>query len=373
MTAPTAAGLQAPAPAVAPGLASWLGAVLVLILCLNTLGGWVRLSGSGLAIPQWPVLTLADGRRTLLPPMSEQDWVAAAAAHAADQERLRALALQGAVDASDLGRTPASMADFQAMWWTEWSHRVFAALVGIVVFAATTATLRHPGARRIIGLPMGLAAGLVVVQGLVGGLLVHHGSGTRWLFLHQANAGAIVGLVLWALLRLLASGSRPVVRHPALTPALALLGCVWLQLVAGAMVAGSASKEGTAGFAAAWAAWPWQVWDAGRGPAWNLLDNPHWHHWLHGWLVVALLMTALATAAAAWRRPTGPRARMALGLAGTFIGIQALLGMMTVGRHEPFTCLAHQFAAMCLLCAAVLAVHDLRHESAVAEPEGVPA
>ncbi len=372
MTTSTA-GLSAPAPAVAPGLASWLGAVLVLILCLNTLGGWVRLSGSGLAIPQWPVLTLADGRRTLLPPMSESDWIAAASAHAADQERLRALALEGRVDAADLGRTPVDMADFQAMWWTEWSHRLFAALVGIVVFAATTATLRHPGARRIIGWSMGLAAGLVVVQGLVGGLLVHHGSGTRWLFLHQANAGAIVGLVLWSLLRLLASGSPAQGRHPALVPAAGLLLVVWLQLVAGAMVAGSASKEGTAGFATAWAAWPWQTWDGGRGAAWNLLDNPHWHQWLHGWLVVVLLVCALATALAAWRRATGQRARLALGLAGTFIGIQALLGMMTVGRHEPFTCLAHQFAAMCLLCSAVLAVHDLRHEAPVAEAEGVPA
>ena len=48
---------------VSASVASWLGVLFVMLFALNTIGGWVRLSGSGVAIPQWPIIN-----GSLLPP-----------------------------------------------------------------------------------------------------------------------------------------------------------------------------------------------------------------------------------------------------------------------------------------------------------------
>ena len=95
-------------------LATWLGLTLIVVLCLNTLGGWVRLSGSGLAIPQWPILVRADGSRTLLPALTDSDWQAAHQAFTSDQQRLQRLVAAGALSVSDLGRQPQDLARLAA-------------------------------------------------------------------------------------------------------------------------------------------------------------------------------------------------------------------------------------------------------------------
>ena len=68
---------------VSASVASWLGVLLVMLFALNTIGGWVRLSGAGVAIPQWPIIN-----GSLLPPMSDQGWEEVRAHYVTDQERL---------------------------------------------------------------------------------------------------------------------------------------------------------------------------------------------------------------------------------------------------------------------------------------------
>lgn len=343
-------------------LASWLGVLFLLVFTLNLVGGWVRLSGSGVAIPHWPLIESGTGR-TLLPPMSDAGWEGMRQAWVAHQERLRERVERGELRPASLGRTPASAGEFRAMFLTEWSHRLLAALVGVVALACLVTALRRPVLRRVASVPLVLACGLIVFQALLGGLLVEQGTNTRWLFLHQGNAGLIMSCLLWSLLRLLAP--LEFLRVPARRVLAGLLHLAtmwtWFQLMSGALVASSRSAlpDGTSvGFSDFG-----RLWVEGAGLLWNLLDNPRLHHWLHRWPAWGLALLLVFAYLVAMRSRCGVRLRLALQVSATFLAVQIVLGLgSTLAGPSPLIALAHQAMGMCLLLSLVLALHDVRRE-----------
>lgn len=352
----------------APSLRSvtpWLVVLFVLLFVLNSLGGWVRLSGSGVAIPQWPIVN-----GSLLPPFTDAGWQQVRAQYDADQARLEARVARGELTVANLGRAPRDQAEFRSMFITEWLHRFFAALVGVVGLGCLTVVLRRPAARQRIAVPFAIAGLLIATQAALGGLLVASGTGTHWLFLHQGNAAAIMACILVAILRLIigpaptATELRP--RRAVQAIALAAVLAVWCELVVGALVAGS--RNGGAFHVHDLDEVP-LLWRHDLGLAWNLLDNAALHQWLHrtsGW-GLALLLVALYTAAWWARYACGPRARLALMVSATFLPVQLVLGLANVAvGFSPFLSLAHQFMGMCLFLSLMLAWFDLRHEKAEA-------
>ena len=342
-------------------VASWLGVLLVMLFTLNTIGGWVRLSGSGVAIPQWPIVN-----GSLLPPISEQGWREVKTAFDADQVRLAERVRLGELSAGNLGRSPRDMADFQVMFLTEWSHRLFSALVGVMAAGCLTIVLRRADLRSLIGMPMGGVGALIITQAVLGGLIIAEGTNTHWLFLHQGNAAAIMALVLLSIERLLHADQQPVPpaerqrRHLAILLVSACVVVAWLQLVAGGLVAGS--RNGSP-----FREWPLdapaRLWIGGHGLGWNLIDNAWLHQWLHRWLAWTLVVFLGALTLASWRLGMPMRFRLALKLALTFLGVQALLGVANVLTGiTPAVSLAHQFMGMCLVLSLVLAWFDAHHE-----------
>ena len=184
------------------GVAAWLGVLFCLVFTLNTVGGWVRLSGSGVAIPHWPVIERGDSW-TLMPPFSAEGWSEMHTAFELHQARLQVRIERGELTAANLGRQPRGADDFRTMFLTEWSHRLLAAITGLVAAAVIISTLRHAELRRLAGIPLVGAGILIIAQAVLGGLLVSEGTSTHWLFLHQGNAGLIMSLITWAILRLL--------------------------------------------------------------------------------------------------------------------------------------------------------------------------
>src|SRR5450432_961386 len=126
---------SAPSPASDPAprasVASWLGILFVLLLVVVVVGGYVRLSGSGLSIPDWPVIRVGTGW-TLLPPISEAGWNDVKVTYEADQEEKRLQLMQGAGGIGSLGRAWPDLPTFKRMFMIEWGHRFAAALVGVV-------------------------------------------------------------------------------------------------------------------------------------------------------------------------------------------------------------------------------------------------
>jgi cytochrome c oxidase assembly protein subunit 15 len=180
--------------------------------------------------------------------------------------------------------------------------------------------------------------------------------------------------VLIAMLRLLSAG-RPspsavlAIRRRALTwvLGLAMVSC-WVQLVIGALVAGSRNDQG-------FNHWPLfagpGLWEEPLGLAWNLLDNAELHQWAHGWWAYALTAMLIAGYVLGWRASlagiSGPRMRLALQVSATFLVIQLMLGIANalLGISAQLA-LAHQVMGMCLFLSVVLAWYDARHEAEAA-------
>ncbi len=352
---------SAPSPARA-SIAGWLSLLFCLVFALNTVGGWVRLSGSGVAIPHWPVIELRDGW-TLLPPMTAAGWQDVHTAFSAHQSRLLGRVERGELSAVNLGRQPLDDADFRAMFLTEWSHRLLAAFTGLIAAGVLFTTLRHGELRRLVGVPLVAAGVLIIAQAVLGGALVSQGTNTHWLFLHQGNAGLIMICILCAILRLLDPSTVVQRGRTALTVvvSVAVVAC-WLQLMIGALLAASRHQVSFEVPLSLFAV-P-DLWQAQRGVAWNLLDNGGLHLWLHRWWALAITLVLLATYAVAARTPTGPRTRLALQVSATFLALQMVFGLVSAAvGSTPLIALGHQVLGMCLLLSVALARHDVRHEA----------
>jgi heme A synthase len=375
MEAAAAPPLSASTPAPRAGVAAWLTILLAALFCLNTAGGWVRLSGAGVAIPHWPVIELDQGRKTLLPPFTDDGWQAAHGAWQEHQGMLRAKIAAGEIHGAAIGRQPADLGEFRAMFLTEWLHRLLAAAVGLVALGCLGTVLADRALRARIGWPVGVAVGLIGCQAVLGAALIDQGTATRWLFLHQGNAALILGCVLLAVLRLL-DGPRVAPARGGLVPALCLSAAVscWLMLMLGGLLAASRHHLPAGG-----------ILGLDAGPAWwpvasvatNLLDNASLHHIAHRIGALALAALVVGALVAAYRRGAPERARLALGVAGSFCALQAILGIASsvMPAGEIAVPLAHLFLGHVLFLVLLLAWRDARRgEDAAATPAAtVPA
>ena len=344
---------------------SWLGILLVLVFALNTAGGWVRLSGAGVAIPHWPIIDLGT-HKTLLPPWSSSEWDAAREAWATHQSALRERIAKGTLHASNLGRTPKDADEFKVLFLTEWGHRLLAAFTGLVALGILVTVFRDAALRGAIGVSYGIAFGLIVFQAILGGLLVDEGTNTPHLWAHQGNAGVIMSCLVWSLLILLSGRSLPVHgRRFSLLVTLGVVVITWAQLVSGALVSGSKGVEGGYiprdffSFAG--------LWHGDMSVGWNLTRNPGVAQWMHRWAAWMVVILQSALMVHLWLRPLGPRLRLLTQVLATFLGVQMLLGLAsgTLGA-QPLLILAHQAMGMCVLLTVVVMLFDLRYEPAVA-------
>src|SRR4030067_2184156 len=109
-------------------LAGWLMALWLPVFLVVVWGGFVRLTGSGLSIPDWPLIN-----GTLMPPTSDQDWQMVYATY---QKEFYSI--------SDLTQpTEMPMERFKAMFAIEYIHRSLAAIVGIVFLIVIIKSLRY--------------------------------------------------------------------------------------------------------------------------------------------------------------------------------------------------------------------------------------
>jgi heme a synthase len=129
-----------------------IAAAMACLLCYTTilLGGNVMASGNGLACPDWPS---CFGNGNFLP------------------------AFQGGVVA-------------------EWSHRVSAFFLSVMVLLVTLLGLVYERHRKVLQRLAFAALGLVVVEALMGGLVVESGLYLTYILIHLGIATALFGLLL---------------------------------------------------------------------------------------------------------------------------------------------------------------------------------
>ncbi len=322
----------------------WLSTIALLIVAMILVGGATRLTDSGLSITEWqPIMGV-------VPPLSDTAWQKAFAAYQQIPEYVHL-------------KRGMSLDAFKAIYWWEWAHRFLGRFIGLVflvpvVFFWIAAVIPKPLMSRLLGL-----FALGGLQGVVGWYMVKSGLVDRLdvsqyrLAAHLGLAVAILGYTLWLLFGLGREGRRGVARagsHTTAWLAAVVLGLVYLQILAGALVAGLDAglgfntwplingafvPDGLGGFA------PWYM---------NLFENRLTVQFDHRMLGYAVVVATLAQAA--WfAAARGPSALIASAFAvACFALLQATLGVWTLLLAVPIPLgLAHQAGAVLLFGAAL--------------------
>ena len=323
----------------------WLGFMVVLVVAMVVIGGATRLTNSGLSITEWAPI------RGALPPMSQEAWVA-------EFEKYKQIP---EFEAEHPGM---DLAGFRLIYFWEWAHRQLGRIVGLVFavpFLILLVSKRLPRGRALALTSVLLLIGL---QGAIGWWMVYSGlqdgmvSVSQYrLATHLGMAFIIMGLLLWLFLDArrdwtLRRGTEPTRLAPV------FLGLVFLQIIAGAFVAGTASGK-------TFNTWP--LMDGrfvpnGYGfqsPFWrNLFENAAAIQFNHRMLAYILLAVFVWLAIKLWRQPT---MKTPVLIVGILLGWQVLLGIWTLLAVAPLNLsLLHQFSSVLVFITTVWLVYRSR-------------
>jgi cytochrome c oxidase assembly protein subunit 15 len=321
----------------------WLAGLALLIVAMILVGGATRLTDSGLSITEWKPIMGA------VPPLNDADWQKAFAAY------------QKIPEYTEIKRGM-SLDEFKTIFWWEWAHRFLGRFIGFAFLVPFVGFLIAGYIPRAL-LPKLL--GLFVLGGLQGALgwyMVKSGLVDRTdvsqyrLAAHFGVALSILGYTLWLLFGLGSEGRAGAARGsraPAYV-ACGILGLIFLQLLAGALVAGLDAGMG-------FNTWPLingSFVPSGLGEAspWylNLFENPltvQFDHRMLGYTVVIATLAQLAWLALDRAPSTLIGSAMTLALLAV---LQATLGVWTLLLAVPIPLgLAHQAGAVAVFATGV--------------------
>jgi len=285
-------------------LPTLLVATLATVFVLVIWGGVVRLSGSGLAIPDWP---LAEGK--LLPRPHPNVLI-------------------------------------------EFGHRVIAMLVGFLTIAIAIVVFRSREYRRTLGALTVAALITLVLQIFMGGRVV-----LEELPVDRVVAHLLLAFTFFAILLLMALRVTEGEPSPAPDPRARLLGrfahlaagAVFLQAGLGAWVSSSGAALACPDFPTCHGSWL---------PPMTGLVGIHYAHRLGAYAIVVLVLGLLVAAAPAH---LSPRARWPLRFSGILLAVQVLLGIANVVLRVPLpVSVAHLGTALALFATLLTAAHELK-------------
>jgi cytochrome c oxidase assembly protein subunit 15 len=168
----------------------WLWSIAALVAGMVMLGGATRLTGSGLSITEWNVVT------GVFPPLSEAAWLA-------EFEKYKAIPQYQAINKG------MALADFKFIYFWEWAHRLLGRIVGFA-FAIPLAFFWWRGRiTRALGWKLLLLFVLGGLQGAIGWWMVASGLSVRTdvsqyrLAVHLTLACIIFVALVWVAVSLL--------------------------------------------------------------------------------------------------------------------------------------------------------------------------
>ena len=204
----------------------WLVLVGLMVYAMILIGGATRLTDSGLSITEWNPVSGA------LPPMSLDAWEIEFAKYRETTEY-------------QLVNKGMSMAEFQKIFWWEWGHRFFGRMIGLVAVGGFIAFAVRGWLTKRLTWHLVALIGLGGLQGAIGWWMVASGIGETSrvdvapyrLMTHFMLALLIIAYVSWLWLDL-GGKTRSAVSKSVKLVSLALLIGIFVQMAAGALVAG---------------------------------------------------------------------------------------------------------------------------------------
>jgi heme a synthase len=341
-------------------VAIWLLVGVAMIMVQIVLGGITRLTGSGLSITEWDVITGA------LPPLNEAQWLAEFQKYQ-QTPQFRLLNF-------DFG-----LSDFKFIFFWEWAHRLWARLIGIVfavpflIFLVqrrfTKELVRPMIALFILGALQGAVGWVMVASGLTGDAV--YVAPTR-LAAHFVLALLLLAYTFWAALKLLVPHKQLVLAPRLKTLTIASIVLLFVQFVFGALMAGHKAAP---------AAPTWPDINGSSVPDY-VLRNPHgllgliddriMIHFIHRSIAYILVLLVIVWTVQAVKQKATPLWATLRWLPLATVVLQTALGIATVlsstgiraGRWNLFEWMAqlHQVVAFFLLLSLVAAAFVLRRQ-----------
>jgi cytochrome c oxidase assembly protein subunit 15 len=299
-------------------VAIWLLVGVGMIIIQILLGGITRLTGSGLSITEWNVVT------GTLPPLNETQWMD-------EFEKYRQ------TPQYNLLNTDFTLKDFKFIFFWEWLHRFWARLIGVVFFIPFVIFLLQRRFRPAMVKPLLILFLLGALQGAVGWIMVASGltgdaiyvKPTR-LALHFIFALGLLAYTFWFAMELLVPGDQLIVNRPVKKLTVFIIGILVIQLVYGALMAGH--KAATA--APTWPdinghIIPPRMFGGGEGIL-NLLDNRIIIHFIHRGLAYLLLLLVILLTVKLYRQKGTRLLSKARNWPLLLVLLQVILGILTV-------------------------------------------
>lgn len=336
-------------------VAYWLLAMCAMVYAMVLIGGFTRLTYSGLSIVEWKPLT------GWLPPLTEEQWEAAFAEYKRFPEYREINAGM-------------ALGEFQRIFLIEYAHRLWGRLIGVaflvpfVVFFARGWIDSRLLPRLLLMFALGGLQGAVGWYMVQSGLIDEPDVSAYRLTLHLGLALVILAYMLWVALELLDPAADRAAKAPAAAGrrrvAWGLVGLVFITILSGGLVAGI-----NAGFAyntfptmdgewipsALFALDPFVV---------NFFEDVTTVQFDHRLLALATVTAVLAFWGWAHRAGLAWRARLAVDVLTATALIQATLGVATLLLIVPLPlALLHQAGAVALLSAAVWMAFEVRRDA----------
>jgi cytochrome c oxidase assembly protein subunit 15 len=340
-------------------VAYWVLIGVFMLLVQVILGGITRLTGSGLSITEWNVVTGA------LPPLNQQQWIT-------EFDKYKQTPQFHLLNADF------NLHDFKFIFFWEWFHRLWARLVGLVFLIGFAWLLWKKKLKQEMIKPLIILFLLGAVQGVIGWIMVASGltgdaiyvRPTR-LALHFIFALGLIGYAFWFALQLLIP-LREIVYHRSIRKwTWSILIVLFFQLLYGALMAG---------LKAAASAPTWPTINGDWLPAslfketpvlLNFIDNSITVHFVHRALAYLLLILVCVWATKVYRLslPAGYLTKSRW-MPLFFILVQVMLGITAVltspgiipNRWVFFDWVAqlHQLTGMLLLLLMIYMLYIIR-------------
>ncbi len=207
-------------------VATWLLIGVAMIIVQILLGGVTRLTGSGLSITEWDVITGS------LPPMNDQQWMQEFNKYKQTPQFL--------ILNSDF-----TLQDFKFIYFWEWFHRFWARLIGVVFAIPFIIFLVQRRFKEEMVKPLLILFLLGALQGAVGWIMVASGltgdaiyvKPTR-LMLHFILALGLLCYTFWFAMQLLVAEEKRIINGSLKKLTWSIIIVLVFQLAFGALMAG---------------------------------------------------------------------------------------------------------------------------------------
>jgi cytochrome c oxidase assembly protein subunit 15 len=329
-------------------VATWLLVCCGLVFAMVVLGGFTRLTGSGLSMVDWRPLT------GVLPPLTEAEWQ-------------RVFAMYQQTPEFQKVNAAFSLHDFKSIFWLEYLHRLLGRTIGIVFllpflfFLAKGYIERRDWPKYLLMFVLGGLQGLLGWYMVKSGLIDNPHVSQYRLTAHLVAAFAIYAYMFWVAMSLLFPRNASSEKHAWYGRTLALFVLITVTVISGGFVAGLKAGKIYNTFPMMGEHWI---------PHGLMALEPFWRNLFENMVTVQfdhrlLALTTFTLIVVYWfraRAVTLPaRARPAVNALLHTAGLQVVLGVTTVLMAVPvFLGAAHQAVAMLLFTVALYLVHALR-------------